>query len=99
MHSQNAVDFHQIFSIYIFQGNPLVELDGVRTRVGPLSCVTIPSLCPHRVINDTEQVSVPSFGPHIVINNTEQVNIPSLCPHRVINDTEQVNIPPCVLIE
>jgi len=43
---------------YIIQGCPIVELDGERTRVKPLSCVTIPSLCPHRVINDTDEVVV-----------------------------------------
>jgi len=40
---------------YILKGNPIIKLglNAVRTKV--LDCITIPSNCPHGVVNDTDQ--------------------------------------------
>ena len=40
------------------QGTPIVKLNGIRNRVKKWQCVSIPSLCPHGIYNDTEEECV-----------------------------------------
>jgi len=36
---------------YILEGTPIVELNGIPNKTRPGQCVTIPGLCPHRIVN------------------------------------------------
>merc|ERR1712107_351841 len=40
---------------YILKGHPLLILGGDEVRGHPLACISIPSLCPHKLINDTDK--------------------------------------------
>ena len=40
---------------YCVQGTPIVKLNGIKNRVKKWQCVSIPSLCPHGIYNDTEE--------------------------------------------
>jgi len=40
---------------WILQGNPIVSLNHINNRTSKWQCITIPSGCPHGVINDTNE--------------------------------------------
>eukprot|EP00088_Acartia_fossae_P023621 TRINITY_DN24635_c0_g1_i1.p1 TRINITY_DN24635_c0_g1~~TRINITY_DN24635_c0_g1_i1.p1 ORF type:complete len:149 (-),score=29.61 TRINITY_DN24635_c0_g1_i1:56-502(-) len=40
---------------YILKGSPILKLGDEKIRSKPMDCVTIPSNCPHGLVNDTDQ--------------------------------------------
>merc|ERR1719151_576695 len=40
---------------YILQGTPIVNLNWIKNRTSKWQCITIPSLCPHGITNDTNE--------------------------------------------
>jgi len=43
---------------YILQGKPIVVLNDIKNRTSKWQCVTIPSECPHGILNDTNEEAV-----------------------------------------
>merc|ERR1711936_439474 len=41
--------------LYVLQGSPIIALNHTKNRTTKWQCVSIPSKCPHSIINDTEE--------------------------------------------